>query len=399
MYNILAVLALFTLSYIFFAGRIERTSISGPMIFITFGLLIGPLGFDLISLEATPDLLRTLAELTLALVLFTDAAAADLGVLKRIQIGPTRMLAIGLPLSIALGVLAGWLLFPDWPILEVALLATILAPTDAALGKPVVANEKVPKSLRQALNVESGLNDGICVPILFLFLALITGISEEHSPFGLGLHLFIEEVGIGLLAATAVVGIVVVLAKRSQARGWLTPDWSTMMMVATAFACFGLAQWLGGSGFIASFVGGLMFGAWYTPAHKEQAESAEGIGNVFSLVTWVLFGGMVVSQLFGMLSWTHVGYALLSLTVVRMLPVFLSLLGLGVSTEEKLFLGWFGPRGLASIVFVVLVVIGDTPIQQGTSIALIVACTVTLSVLLHGISANPWANRIGRRYK
>ena len=172
MYGTLAILAAFAFGYGIVAGRLEKTPVNGPVVFLTFGILVGPQVLGLLDLSVSGEGLRTVAELTLALVLFTDSANADLATLRRSFRIPQRLLLVGLPLTIAFGVGTGMLLFPDLPLLSVAILATMLAPTDAALGEAVVTNEAVPAPVREALNVESGLNDGICVPILFTFLAL-----------------------------------------------------------------------------------------------------------------------------------------------------------------------------------------------------------------------------------
>jgi NhaP-type Na+/H+ or K+/H+ antiporter len=395
MYEILAVLAGFGLIYSVIAGRVERTWISGPIVFTAFGVLLGPVGVNLLATERNPELLKSMAELTLALVLFIDAAGADLGVLRQTKRLPVRLLAIGLPLTLLLGFGIGKLMFGDWPVLEVALLATILAPTDAALGKAVVTNEAVPDPIRQGLSVESGLNDGICVPILLLFLALLAGTGGDETGLEIGLHLLAEEVGIGVGVGVVLTAIAVLLLKFCHRREWLSPTWMTVIVTALAFACFGTAQSVGGSGFIASFIGGILFGALLKPHHHELLEAAEGIGDTLALLTWVLFGAAVVGQAVGALTVTAVVYAVLSLTVIRMLPVFVSATGLRASTEQKLFLGWFGPRGLASIVFGVIVMGAD--LENGRMITVIVACTVTLSIIAHGVTANPWARGLGAR--
>ena len=395
MYQDLAILALFILVYSSVAGRVERTWVSGPILFTIFGLLIGPLGLDLLSFKTDWETLRTLAELTLALVLFTDAAGADMDVLRKTEALPTRLLLIGLPLTILLGFGVGVLLFERLSLFEVALLATMLAPTDAALGKGVVTNEAVPNPVRQGLNVESGLNDGICVPILFVFLALATGKAGEGGPWKLAMMLVAEEIGIGLavgLVLTTMAGLLLKFAKGQQ---WLTHTWIQVPVVALALGCFAVAQFLGGSGFIAAFTGGLLFGVLAKQHREEFLRAAEGTGDTLALITWVIFGSAVVGQAVGHFSWLILLYAVLSLTLIRILPVFLVLTGLGVSTEGKLFVGWFGPRGLASIVFGVIVVNANLP--NSGSIAMIVVCTIMLSILGHGITANPWAKAFGAR--
>ena len=395
MYQDLAILALFILVYSSVAGKVERTWVSGPIVFTTFGLLIGPVGLDLLSFETDRETIRTLAELTLALVLFTDAAGADMGVLRKTEALPTRLLLIGLPMTILLGFGVGVLLFGGLSLFEVALLATMLAPTDAALGKGVVTNEAVPDAVRQGLNVESGLNDGICVPILFVFLALATGKGGEGGPWNLAMMLVAKQIGIGLAVGLVLATMAGLLLNFAKGQQWLTHTWIQVPVVALALGCFAVAQLLGGSGFIAAFTGGLLFGVLAKQARDELLRAAEGTGDTLALITWVIFGSAVVGQAVGNFSWVILLYAMLSLTLIRILPVFLVLTGMGMSTESKLFVGWFGPRGLASIVFGVIVVNANLP--NGGSIAMIVVCTIVLSILAHGITANPWARAYGER--
>jgi NhaP-type Na+/H+ or K+/H+ antiporter len=394
-YQDLAILALFILVYSSVAGRVERTWVSGPIVFTIFGLLIGPVGLDLISFKADKEALSTLAELTLALVLFIDAADADMGVLRKAKALPIRLLLIGLPLTILLGFGVGVLLVEKLSLFEVALLATMLAPTDAALGKAVVTNEAVPDPVRQGLNVESGLNDGICVPILFVFLALATGKAGEGGPWNLAMMLVAEEIGIGLAVGLLLTTMAGWLLKFAKGQQWLTHTWIQVPVVALALGCFAVAQFLGGSGFIAAFSGGLLFGVLAKQHREEFLLAAEGTGDTMALITWVIFGSAVVGQAVGQFSWLILLYAVLSLTLIRMLPVFLSLTGTGMSTEGKLFVGWFGPRGLASIVFAVIVVNANLP--NSGPIAMTVVCTIMLSILAHGITANPWAKGFGER--
>ena len=395
MYGTMAVLAAFAFVYSVVASRVERTPVSGAVVFLAFGVLAGPHALGLLDLDIGGETLRTVAELTLALVLFTDSANADLGTLRRTLQIPRRLLLIGLPLTIALGLGVGVLLFPDLPLLTVLILATMLAPTDAALGKAVVTNESLPAPIREALNVESGFNDGICVPVLFTFLALAAG--AEGSVGEIALHLMLEEIGIGL-----VVGVGLAVAGRyairaAGERGWIDEPWTRLPVVTLAVACFGVAQAAGGSGFIACFSGGLVFGG-LVKRHKELLlGGAESTGDLLSLLTWVMFGAAVVGDRFGDLDWRVVVYALASLTLIRMLPVSLSLLGLGVRWDAQLFLGWFGPRGLASIVFAVIVM-GEN-VAGSDTLAATVVCTVTLSILGHGLTAIPFATAFAARTK
>ena len=401
MYETLALLAVFVLVYSSVAGAVERTWISGPIVFTCFGLLIGPVGFDLLSLEADRELIKAMAELTLAMVLFTDAAGADMGVLKKTSGLPVRLLLIGLPLTIALGFGVGVLLVDSLPVFAIALLATMLAPTDAALGKAVVTNQAVPEEVRQGLNVESGLNDGICVPILFVFLAMALDRAGDEGPWTLALKLVVEEIGIGLAVGLVLTFLTVRLLKFARQRQWLTPTWIQIPVVALALSCFAVAQFLGGSGFIAAFSGGILAGVMDAHFSKEVKEeflrASEGTGDTLALITWVIFGSAVVGQAVGNFSWMILLYSVLSLTVIRMLPVYLSLAGSGIDTEGKLFIGWFGPRGPASIVFAVIVVNSGLP--DSGPLAMTVVCTIVLSIIAHGITANPWARAYGARAK
>ncbi len=387
MYKHLAILAVFAFAYSAVAGRLQRTIISGAIVFGAFGLALGPLGLGFLDLDIEAEDLRLLAELTLALVLFTDAANADLGVLKQFVKIPQRMLLIGLPLTILLGFGVGALMFHELALLEIAILATMLAPTDAALGKAVVTDKRVSADIRESLNVESGLNDGICVPILFVFIALATAAGHQESPLTLALILVAEEIGIGAAVGIGLTLLGASLLRFCAERGWVTETWRQLAVPALAVSCFAAAQALHGSGFIAAFVGGMLFG-YLAKGHKhELLLAAEGTGDTMSLITWVVFGAAVVGREVEFLSWQVVVYAVLSLTVIRMLPVYLSLAGSGLSSNAKLFTGWFGPRGLASVVFAVIVLNEQLP--GGNTVVATATCTIILSVVLHGVSANP----------
>jgi len=397
MYENLGVLALFAFAYSVVASRLDRTPVNGAFVYLVFGVLAGPVGLGLVDLSIGSEGIRTVAEFTLALVLFSDASNANLAVLRRSFRIPQRLLLIGLPLTIGLGFGAGLLLFPDLGLLEVAILATMLAPTDAALGKAVVTNEAVPANVREGLNVESGLNDGICVPILFTFLALASGSGGERSTSEIAMGLLVEEIGIGVAIGVGLAWLGSRGLRASARRGWLEDPWTALPVVALAFASFALTQFAGGSGFIACFTGGLTFGA-ITPEHKKAVlEGAEGTGEAFSLVTWVVFGAAVAFQQDQPLTWPILAYAVLSLTLVRMLPVFLVTMGLGLRSDAKLFLGWFGPRGLASIVFAVIVMGENLP--GGAILTRTVVATVGLSIIVHGLTANPLAAAFAAREK
>jgi NhaP-type Na+/H+ or K+/H+ antiporter len=305
---------------------------------------------------------------------------------------------IGLPGAILLGFGCAVLLFDGLSVYEAAMLATMLAATDAALGKAVVTNKSVPIHMREGLNAESGLNDGLCVPVLFVFIALAEGIGHGDSEGGgisLALTLVAEELGIGLIVGVGLTAVATPLVRACYRRGWVTDVWMQVTVIALAIACFAVAQSLHGSGYIAAFTGGLLFGYLAKESLHTILIPAEGDAETLALLTWLVFGAAVIGQTLHLFTWQVIAYAVLSLTVIRMVPIFLSLAGTGEPVESKLFLGWFGPRGLASIVFAIIVL--DKNLPGGELVTLVVICTVFLSLIAHGISARPLANWLGRK--
>ncbi len=394
MYIELAILALFVFLYSMVAGRVERSVISGPMVFVTAGFLLGPSGLGWLKGDASSNDLRMLADLTLALILFIDAANADMSILKKQFRIPSRMLLLGLPGVIALGFVFAVLMFDGLSLYEAAILATMLAATDAALGKAVITNKAVPAQVREGLNIESGLNDGICVPIVLFFIALSVGGEHGGSEIS-AIALVVQELGIGMAVGLGLALVGAYLLRWCLKQGWVTEIWVQVTVVALAIASFATAQSLHGSGYIAAFTCGLLFGFLAKDATHKLVLAAEGTGETLALVTWSLFGAMVIGPAFKLFSWDVVVYAMLSLTVIRVVPIFLSLTGTGESVSSRLFLGWFGPRGLASIVFAIIVINAEVP--GGEFLALVVICTVFLSLIAHGISARPLAKWLERK--
>jgi NhaP-type Na+/H+ or K+/H+ antiporter len=397
MYKNMAILAAFAFVYSVVGGRIERSSISGPMVFIAFGVIAGPMGLGFMHIDVEAVELRIIADLTLALVLFIDAASANLTTLRHHAIIPRRMLLIGLPLSIALGTATGVVIFPDTALFELCILATILAATDAALGKGVISNEAVPSRIREGLNAESGLNDGLCVPVLLIFLALATETAGKNGGTILALELVAREIGIGLAVAAvfSVLGAQLVLL--GERHNWFTEVWAQMPVVGLALACFATAQTLHGSGYIAAFVGGLLFGYFTKNQSHKLVMAGEGLAELLAMLTWLIFGAAIVGQSWMSMSLDVIIYSLLSLTLIRILPNAIALTGTGEKLEAKLFLAWFGPRGLASIVF--FVIVANKGLASESVLGHAVVCTITLCVIAHGITANAWAKGIATRLR
>jgi sodium/hydrogen antiporter len=391
----LPTIAVMLLAYGAVSRRLQTTPVSQAMVFVALGLLAGNRILDLVEADTANQFLRHLAEATLTLVLFCDAVRVKRGKLRHESALPTRLLGIGLPLTIVAGTLAGLALFPQLNLWTAAALATMLAPTDAALGLPVVTNPRLPSRIRQSLNVESGLNDGVCVPLLIIFLTIAQ--AEEGVGHIEPLQVIAEEIGFGAIGGVAAGALGAWVLRSFAGRGWMEGTWRQINAVATALLAYTVAAALGGSGFIAAFVAGITFRIVATDHAKEATFLAEQTGELLNAVTFLLFGAVLLGPALGELNWPIALYALVSLTLVRMLPVTLALLGTGMRRTTVAFLGWFGPRGLASIVFL-LILLEETELPERPLMAAVVTWTVALSVYAHGLTAGPGANRYADWY-
>jgi sodium/hydrogen antiporter len=391
----LAVLAAVVFAFGLVSRRLEGTVLTAPIVFVLVGAILGPAGLGLIEFELDDHTVLLLAEIALALVLFTDAASTDLSTLRQNEGLPLRLLGIGMPLTIALGAAAALLLLTDLTFWEAAIVGTVLAPTDAALGQAVVSNLRVPLRVRQALNVEAGLNDGLSVPFLALFLTLAVA-EEELQSASYWIRFALEQIGLGVLVGIGVGlvgGWLVSLASR---KSWMAVPFQRLALLALALIGWALADQIGGNGFIAAFVGGLAVGPTVEHVGERLIQFTEAEGQLLNLSVFFVFGVLVIG-LIGPLSWEVALYALLSLTLIRMLPVALSLLGTHLRSISVLFMGWFGPRGLATIVLG-LIVVAEAPLLTGREeIEQVVALTVLFSVLLHGLTAAPLSAAYARR--
>lgn len=390
----LAALALVLLGFAAISAHVDGTWITPPLVFTAAGLLFGVEAFGLIDPSATGIGVKTLAEATLAVVLFSDASRIDLNALRRTLGIPARLLGIGLPLTILAGFVVGLALFGDlaWP--EALLLAIILAPTDAALGQAVVTSPRLPVRVRQSLNVESGLNDGICVP-LFL-VALAVSLAEEGAVGdGAAAELVLEKIGYGVLGGVVAGAVAAAIVVFAGGRRFVDATWLQVVPLAGALLGYGLAEAIGGSGFIAAFVGGMAFGGLRRRRGGDVAHLMEQTGAVLAAITFVVFGAILLGPALGDLTWQIALYAVLSLTIVRMVPVAIAMLGTGARRPTVAFLGWFGPRGAASIVFALLLLEEESALPNQGLILTTVFITVGLSVLAHGATAAPLATRYG----
>ncbi|MFF7206455.1 cation:proton antiporter [Streptomyces sp. NPDC008141] len=396
-----AAVAAVTVGYALFSRRLASTPVSAPMVFTGFGVLIGPVGMDVLDLGHDAGPVLTLTEAALALVLFTDAMTVRRRHLRSEGFLPLRLLAIGLPLSIAAGWLLAWALFPGLTVWEFALLGAILAPTDAALGKAAASSPRVPPLVRHGLNVESGLNDGLVLPFFLLFLAAVPGtVASEEGAAGVFWRALVVSTVVGL----ALGGLGGRLLTHARARGWATGEWQQVVVLAVAFCAYSVATALDGSGFIATWTGGFAFGvalrrgepARGDPAKERPADLTEYVSGLLGNLSFLVFGAVLLGPALEHLNWQIITYAVLSLTVVRMVPVALALAGTGMRLPTVGYIGWFGPRGLASVVFGLLLVEDHVPGVE--LLGRVVAVTIGLSVLLHGMSAPYFADRYGNWY-
>jgi NhaP-type Na+/H+ or K+/H+ antiporter len=387
----LATLAVILLAFAAISGRIEGTSLTAPMFFTAAGLVVGVEAFGLVDPSATGNAVMILAQATLTVVLFSDASHVDLNVLKQWVAIPTRLLGIGLPLTILAGFAAAFALLSDLAWSEALVLAIILAPTDAALGQAVVSLPRLPLRIRQSLTVESGLNDGICFPLFVVALAVAQA-QEGAIGHGHALEVIVEKIGYGILGGFLAGGVAAAVVVYAGGRHLVSEPWLQVAPLAGALLAFGLTEAIEGSGFIAAFVGGLVFGGLRRHRGGNVSYLMEQTGSVLVAVTFVVFGAVLLGPALRDLTWQIALYAILSLTLVRMIPVVVSLLGSGERRPTVAFFAWFGPRGAASIVFALLV-LEEGGLPNDGLILTTAFVAVGLSVLAHGLTAAPLATR------
>lgn len=377
-----------------FSGPLNRSGVTSAMAFVLSGVLIGALLGGSLGLSLESSAVHRVAELALVFLLFTDAAHLDPALLRRSFGWPGRLLAFGLPLSLLLGFGAALLLFPGLSPATAFLLSSMLCATDAALGHRVVEDPAVPRPVRQALNVESGLNDGIAVPFFLVSLDLSLSALEGSVPSAVAAAIA-EQIGFGLLAGVVTGAAGGFLLRTASRREWIGASWRQPGTLAVALGAYAAAATLGGSAFLAAFVAGLAFrragGAGMDDTMGFTAET----GSILAAATWLIFGSVAVLAALPHITWQVLAYAVLSLTAIRMLPVFAALAGTGAPPRTRAFIGWFGPRGLASVVFALLAYERGTP--AAVTLLTTVVATVGLSVLAHGLSARPLIAAYARR--
>jgi NhaP-type Na+/H+ or K+/H+ antiporter len=373
----------------------ERSPITAPMVFVAIGILASPMGLGILSVKIDAGVVQIIASVTLVLVLFVDASSISVPALIRERRLPMRLLLIGLPLTMLFGSIAGFLIFQDMRIWVVLLMALILSPTDAALGQAVVTNPAIPERIRRAINVESGLNDGMALPPILVCIAALSEAGTGDRGTDYWINFTLKQLILGPIAGVCVGWLGGLLVDKASRAGWMNETYQRMSSASLAVIAYAAAESMHGNGFMAAFFSGLALGT-RTPSVRERIhEFAEAEGQQLALFIFLMLGLILVPvtiQYWDIRAWM---YAVLSLTFIRMIPVALSLMGSKLDWASVSFIGWFGPRGIASILYLLIVVgrIGKSGYEYMLSV---IVLTVLLSVFLHGISAVPLAHLYGR---
>lgn len=397
-YLVIAFIGFLFLVYSISIRQLERTEITGPMFFVIGGMFLAfLLPNEGEKLKTGIDYLLPLIELTLSIFLFSDAAKSKLGVLRHSFQYPSLLLFVALPLTLLCGIGVSLFLFAELSLIQSALLAIILTPTDAALSKGLLQSTQVPEKIREGINTESGLNDGLCVPVFLIFILLAknpdSAITASHT-----LGVFSRELGLALLFAGFSIAIFIPALNFAMQRHYFAKSTSPFLLLGFAMAVFSITQYFHGSGFIAVFIAGLLFDKFSkTDIRAELIEDSEHIADFTSLMIWCLFGFVCAYLVIPKLNTNIIVYALLSTTLIRIIPVMLSLQFTALNWKERFTFAWFGPRGLASIVFTLMVI--DTQIENKYDIATIAMTTILFSVFIHGISTKPIADSFVKKSK
>jgi NhaP-type Na+/H+ or K+/H+ antiporter len=394
-----AAIGLLVIAYAVVSMRIERWPLTMPMVFVAAGAVMEVAG----AVDLTPDneAITLLAEITLAVILFSDAVRIDMKRLRRQLVLPARLLGIGMPLTILMGTAVNSLLFPNAGWVAVALLATILAPTDAALGSAVIEDESVPVRDRLALNVESGVNDGLAVPVVAILTAML--IQESRSAVE-WVGFVVQQIGFGVVIGVVIGGGTIAALRWANERGWSDARYEQLATFMVPFVALFGAEAVSGNSFIAAFAAGLTFGSFRSPLDEPRpilpvrlGAFTEDAAQLFGIAAFFVFGNVLLADALSRVTVTIVVCALVTLTVGRMVPVWIALIGTNRRPPTRLFLGWFGPRGLASIVFGLLLLEDTEALSDlGEQVFGVIALTVTASIVLHGATAAPGARIYGR---
>jgi sodium/hydrogen antiporter len=389
-------IALLILGYGLFSRRAERSVITAPMIFVVVGLLVSYFHIEILSEGPKAGIVQVLAELTLMLVLFIDASTIDRAKLRLDRSLPLRLLGIGLPITMVIGALLAISLFPEEKVLPLILMAFILSPTDAALGQAVVTGQNVPLRIRQTINIESGLNDGIALPPILVCLAILSGEAGEGMNTSYWLGFVAKQFVFGPVIGGLVGWAAGYLVEKASRIGWMNHTYQMLASLAIAILSYSAAEFFHGNGFIAAYFAGLLLGTRTVEVRDRIREFGEAQSQIMVLIIFLLLGIIMIPISFPHWDWRSLVYAVLSLTFIRMVPVALSLIGSGLDRKTVWFIGWFGPRGIASVLYLLMAVILLGP-EGYERIISVITLTVTLSIFLHGLTAVPFSKMFAEK--
>lgn len=381
-----------------FSRLAERSPISAPMFFLAVGILVSPIGLDLYHLEFNGEVVKLVAEITLIVILFVDASMIRYNRLLETLAGiPARLLLVGLPLTMFLGSLVLWMLFPSMEVWLVVMVALILSPTDAALGQAVIKSKKVPDRIRESISIESGLNDGIALPPILVCIAVLVEGAGAIDYSGKWAIFMAQQLTLGPLVGGLVGWAGGTLLEKASAKGWVEATFQRLAALPLALLAFAAAEMVNGNGFIAAFFSGLLLGVTTPEVRERVQEFGEAISQMLSFFVFMVLGMVMVPLAMDHWTWMSLIYALFSLTVIRMVPVAISLVGSGLDKFTIAFIGWFGPRGIASILYLLIagIDIGFAGYEVGLSI---IVLTVLLSTFLHGVTALPFTKMFDSRW-
>jgi len=381
--------------YSLISKRARNMIITAPMIFATTGIMIVFLQPKLFDSDFEGKAFLIVGEITLALVLFSDATHINLRrVIREYQL-PSRLLGAAMPLVMLMGTVVALLLFSDLSFWEAAVLGAILAPTDASLGLAVITNPRVPAPIREALSLEGGLNDGLSIPFMMLFIALArvdAPLSDTSWVMYAG-----QQIVLGFLVGLVLGWLGGWLMAQAKKSDWIAKPAQELALLSLAVFSWWLAEnVLGGNGFISAFIAGAVVRSGYEDAGEEMVRINEAWGDLLVYLVFYLFGMVIAPDLL-LLTAPFWLYAILSLSLVRILPVWLSMRKTGVQRSSKIFLGWFGPRGLSSVVLGLIYLKEKAHLPGEDTIILAVIATVLLSIFAHGISAAPGISLYARQ--
>ncbi len=391
---VVSIIALVVLAVGAMSKPLIHSIVTAPMIFVALGLFLGESGFGLVIPDIKADIGRWVIEVTLVVVLFSEATAVCLhGSIFQHKI-TLRMLLLGIPLTILFGTVTGTTLFAGVDAWQAALLAAVLAATDLSLGRVALHHEGIPPVIKENLQLESGLNDGLMVPVI-LFLTVCESLAAGKYFATFWIFIVLEQVGFGILAGITVGVFGASLLNYAHRNGSIGQIFEQLSGTALALLAFSSAEILHGNGLVAAFIAGLVVGNCLDKGCAPIFTFVKAQSELLSLITFLLFGAVILPPILPIVTWQMVAYALLSLTAVRIAAAFISLLGLGLKWQSALFVGWLGPRGIASLLFGMLV-LESFNIALRQEIFHAVVITVLISTFLHGISAKPlshWYHR------